>query len=102
MTDGHENSSTEWRRPDIKSLVEQQTSAGWEFLYMGADQDAVEVGRDLGVKAEQAVTYARGKSREAMAAASGNVRNYRNAKLRDAAAAMPEFTAAQRANLAED
>jgi hypothetical protein len=102
MTDGHENSSTEWRQPDIKALVEQQTSAGWEFLYMGADQDAIEVGRGLGVKAEQSVTYARGKSREAMATASGNVRSYRNAKLGDAAAAMPEFTAAQRANLAED
>jgi hypothetical protein len=102
MTDGMENASEEWHQPDIKSLVEQQTSAGWEFLYMGADQDAVEVGRGLGVKAEQAVTYARGKSREAMVAASSNVRNYRNAKLRNPVAAMPEFTDAQRADLAEE
>ncbi|MEX7473177.1 hypothetical protein AB4Z39_26110 [Mycobacterium adipatum] len=54
MTDGLENAITEWSRPAIKSLIEQQTNQfGWEFLYMGADQDAVEVGRDLGVKAEQ-------------------------------------------------
>lgn len=103
MTDGMENASHEWRRHDIRALVEQQTNeSGWEFLYMGADQDAVEVGRGLGVKEGQAITYARGKSREAMAAVSGNVRGYRTAKLRDSAAAMPEFTAKQRADLAEE
>jgi hypothetical protein len=102
MTDGMENSSREWSRPAIRSLVEQQTSeCGWEFLYMGADQDAVEVGRDLGVKAEQAVTYGRGKSREAMAAMSGNVRGYRNAKMVDAEATMPGFSEDQRSELSD-
>lgn len=103
MTDGMENSSHEWSRPAIKSLVEQQTNeSGWEFLYMGADQDAVEVGKDLGVRAEQAVTYGRGKSREAMAAMSGNVRGYRNAKMVDAEAAMPAFSVEQRSELSDD
>jgi hypothetical protein len=103
MTDGMENASREWRRPDIKAIVEQQTNDnGWEFLYMGTDQDAVEVGKGLGVKDGQAITYARGKSREAMLAASGNVRGYRNAKLLNPAAAMPEFTAEQRAELADE
>lgn len=103
MTDGMENASHEWCRPAIKSLVEQQTNEfGWEFLYMGADQDAVEVGKDLGVRAAQAVSYARGKSREAMAAMSGNVRGYRTAKLGDAGAAMPGFSADQRAGLADE
>ncbi len=102
MTDGLENASREWRRPDIKALVEQQTDqCGWEFLYMGADQDAVEVGAGLGVKAEQSVTYARGKSREAWAAASGNVRRYRGNKLIDPAAAMPAFSAEQRSELSD-
>lgn len=103
MTDGLENASREWSRPAIKSLVEQQTNEfGWEFLYMGADQDAVEVGKDLGVKAEQAVTYSRGKSREAMAAMSGNVRGYRTAKIVDAQAAMPAFSADQRSEMTDD
>lgn len=97
MTDGLENASREWRRRDIKALVEQQTNdSGWEFLYMGADQDAVEVGRGLGVKDGQSITYARGKSREAMQSVSSNVRGYRSAKLQDPAAAMPEFTREQR------
>lgn len=103
MTDGLENASIEWGRPAIKALVEQQTNQrGWEFLYMGADQDAVEVGQGLGVKAEQSVTYARGKSREAFAAASGNVRQYRGDKRLDPAAAMPMFTAEQRSELSDD
>ena len=103
MTDGLETASHEWSRPAIKSLVEPQTNEfGWEFLYMGADQDAVEVGKALGVKAEQAVPYGRGKSREAMAAMSGNVRGYRNARIGDAAAAMPEFSADQRTELSDD
>jgi hypothetical protein len=103
MTDGMENSSHEWSRPAIKSLVEQQTNEyGWEFLYMGADQNAVEVGKGLGVKAEQAVTYGRGKSREAMVAMSGNVRGYRNAKIVDAEAAMPAFSPDQRSELDDD
>lgn len=103
MTDGLENSTHEWSRPAIKSLVKQQTNEfGWELLYTGADQDAVEVGRGLGVKAEQAVTYGRGKSRAAMASMSGNVRGYRNAKLGDAGAAMPAFSADQRAELSDE
>lgn len=103
MSDGLENASREWQPSSIKALVEQQTNDhGWEFLYMGCDQDAVEVGKGLGIKDGQAITYARGKSREAMLAASENIRGYRSARLRDPAAAMPEFTDAQRAQLADE
>ena len=87
---------------DQVALEQQTNQFDWESKYMGADQDAVEVGRDPGVKAEQAVTYGRGKSREAMAAMSGNVRGYCNAKLVDAEAAMPEFSADQRSELADE
>lgn len=83
-------------------IAEQPTNQfGWEFLYMDADQDSVEVGRHLGVKAEQAVTYGRGKSREAIVAMSGNVRGYCNAKMVDAEAAMPAFSEDQRSELSE-
>jgi hypothetical protein len=103
MTDGLENASREWRQPDIKALVEQQTNDhGWEFMYMGADQDAVEVGRGLGVKEGQAVTYAKGKSRETLLTVSGNVRGYRNARMANPTAAMPEFTDTQRKRLADE
>lgn len=71
MTDGHENASQEWTHPAIKALVEQQTNDyAWQFLYMGADQDAIEVGTSLGVAAGASVTYGRGKSRDVLAMTS--------------------------------
>jgi len=102
MTDGLENASKEWHGASIKALVEQQTRQyGWQFLYMGADQDAVEVGQGLGVAAGSSVTYSRGKSREAMAAASGKIAKLRAARLVAPAAPMEAFTEAERASLAE-
>lgn len=100
MTDGHENASREWTHPAIKALVEQQTNEhDWQFLYIGADQDAIEVGTRLGVRRDQSVTFSKGKSREAMAAASANIRGYRSAKVANPDAMMPEFSAEQRAAL---
>ncbi|WP_148613865.1 vWA domain-containing protein [Nocardioides rubriscoriae] len=102
MTDGLENASKEWTGPAIKTLVEQQTQQwGWQFMYMGADQDAVEVGASLGVPAAQSMTYARGKGREAMGKKSEKIRQMRAARMTDAAAPMPAYTAQERADLAE-
>jgi hypothetical protein len=81
MTDGYENASKDWDHPRIKALIEQQTrDYGWQFLYLGADQDAIEVGAQMGFKRDKAMTYARGRSRQALAAMSGNVAAYRTAK----------------------
>ena len=101
MTDGHENASQEWTHPAIKALVEQQTSQwGWQFLYMGADQDAIEVGRNIGIKADHSVTYGRGKSQDVMSSASAKIADYRTARAAgDHAAGMPAFTDEERRDL---
>jgi len=102
MTDGLENASHEWHAPAIKALVELQTSTyNWEFLYMGADQDAVEVGAGLGIAAANSVTFAKGKAREAMATSAGKISQLRKHRLHDPAAPMPAYTQAERRNLAE-
>lgn len=102
MTDGHENASREWTHPAIKALVEQQTDQyGWEFMYMGADQDAIEVGAALGVRGDHSLTYGRGKSREAMALKGEKIRQMRASRMTDADAPMPAYTAAERSDLAE-
>jgi hypothetical protein len=102
MTDGLENASKEWTGASIKSLVGQQSNVwGWTFMYMGADQDAVEVGASLGVDKDLAVTYSRGKSREAMGVASGKIAKLRAARISAPAASMEAFTDAERASLAE-
>ena len=101
MTDGLENASKEWSHPAIKALVEQQTRQyGWQFMYMGADQDAIEVGRNIGVAAANSITYGRGKSQEVMANVSDKVRRYRTARAAgDMAAPMPAFTEDERRDL---
>lgn len=44
ITDGMENSSQEYSGRAVKNLVAMQRKKGWTFAYIGANQDAVEVG----------------------------------------------------------
>jgi len=50
ITDGMENSSREYSGKAIKTLVSKQRETGWTFAYIGANQDAVEVARELEIK----------------------------------------------------
>ena len=106
MTDGLENASREWSHPQVKQLIERQTNDyQWQFLYLGADQDAVEVGMSMGVGADHSVTYGRGKVKQAMAATAASVTTYREARAAGmpapAAAKLSRFTEKQRRDAAE-
>lgn len=97
MTDGHENASREWTREGIKALVEQQTADyQWQFLYLGADQDAIEVGSSIGVGAAHSITYSRDRVAESMAVTAANVADYRRSRSAGSAAPMPAYSEAQR------
>ena len=56
-TDGMENASKEYDYAKVKKMVEQQKEAGWEFIFLGANIDAVEVAGRFGVAASRAVRY---------------------------------------------
>ena len=56
-TDGMENASKQYDYAKVKKMVEQQKEAGWEFLFLGANIDAVEVAGRFGVAANRAVRY---------------------------------------------
>ncbi|HEX5086795.1 MAG TPA: VWA domain-containing protein [Nocardioides sp.] len=100
MTDGMENASKEWTAASISSLVRQQSNVfGWTFMYMGADQDAIEVGESLGIARDHAVTYSRSKSAAAMATASGKIAKLREARVAAPAAQMEAFTDEERTAL---
>lgn len=89
MTDGMENASKEWTYEAVKKLItEQEAKYGWQFLYMGADQDAIEVGAKMGIRQERSLTYGRGSSKAAYAATSGLVTSLRSAAFSGDAAAM--------------
>ena len=101
MTDGYENASRDWTHERIKALIEQQTREyGWEFLYLGADQDAIEEGAKMGFAAAKSMTYRRGKADKVMADMGANVGAYRTARGAGAAPAaaseLTDFTPEQR------
>ena len=57
-TDGMENSSRSYSYKKVKKMVERQKKKyNWEFIFMGANMDAVEVAGRFGVKANRAVRY---------------------------------------------
>ena len=57
-TDGHENSSREYTYETVKEMIEeQQKEYGWEFIFLGANIDAVSEGRRLGVRASRSARY---------------------------------------------
>ena len=65
-TDGMENASREFSYGKIKSMVERQKSKhGWEFLFLGADIDAVDVADRIGISRNRAQNYH--KDREGIA-----------------------------------
>lgn len=58
MTDGHENASREWTKDAVRQLIAQQeTVYGWDFVFLGANMDAVDVGRGLGFSPDKSLTY---------------------------------------------
>jgi hypothetical protein len=59
MTDGHENSSREWTHEAVsKAIKRQERDYSWEFIFLGANMDAVAVGQRLGFTADRTMTYA--------------------------------------------
>ena len=56
-TDGEENSSEHFTYKQIKKLVEAQKELGWEFIFLGANIDAVNVAGSMGISANRAVNY---------------------------------------------
>ena len=58
ITDGHENASREFTRDQIHKLISEAGEWGnWEFIYLGANQDAIEVGTSLGFQARSSFTF---------------------------------------------
>lgn len=58
ITDGMENSSHMYTSDKVKKMIERQKSKyGWEFLFIGANIDAVETAQSFGISKDRAVDY---------------------------------------------
>ena len=57
-TDGMENASHNYDYKKVKKMVEKEKEEyGWEFLFLGANIDAIEVAGRFGIGADRAVNY---------------------------------------------
>lgn len=68
-TDGYENASCEFLLETVNQMIKHQKEKyGWEFLFLGANIDAVKIAASLGINKDMAVTY--------KADSEGTKRNY--------------------------
>ena len=57
-TDGMENASRQYDSEKVKKMIERQKEKyGWEFLFLGANIDALETARHFGISEDRAVNY---------------------------------------------
>lgn len=58
ITDGMENSSTEYSLSKIKEMIEhQKTKYSWDFMFLGANIDAVKTASSFGINADRAANF---------------------------------------------
>lgn len=77
ITDGHENASQEFTREAILKLLERrQEEDGWLVIYLGANQDAWEVGQQFGAVAGNSMSIDTAHLAEVMTSASRATRDY--------------------------
>lgn len=58
ITDGEENASSEFSAEKVKELIEcQRSQYGWEFIFLGANIDAVEAAGRYGIAKDRAQSY---------------------------------------------
>lgn len=97
MTDGQENASREIRRDQLFAMIsERQEKAGYEFIYLGANQDSYAVGDSIGLRPGRTIDYAASPAatRSTMRHVSHNVRAHRRmAEPQSAAFFSPEMDA---------
>ncbi len=58
ITDGLENASRRYSYDEVRRMVERQRERyGWEFLFLGANMDAITAARRFGIREDRAVRY---------------------------------------------
>lgn len=56
-TDGLENASHRYSRGQVKEMIEEKKERGWEFIFLGANIDAVETARNYGIAADHTANF---------------------------------------------
>lgn len=84
LTDGEENSSKEFSLGRINKMIQHQKDIySWEFVFLGANLDAITVAKNLGINTSHALHYAHNAAgtQAAFSSLSKNVQDYRQGKV---------------------
>ena len=58
ITDGMENSSQEFSKDKVKAMIEKQKKEySWEFVFLGANMDAIKTAADFGIDDDRASNF---------------------------------------------
>ena len=99
MTDGLENASQEFSRSRIKEMIEhQQEKYGWQFTFLGADQDAFAEADAMGICANGAANFAKHKVAAAYGATAAMVGRMRKQR-REGETVVKAFTLEERQDM---
>jgi Mg-chelatase subunit ChlD len=78
ITDGQENSSRHHTKTSVKEKIDHQSSKyNWQFVYLGANQDAFHEAGAVGITMANAANYAPARMQAAFAATAVNVAQFR-------------------------
>ena len=93
ITDGQENASKEYSLPAIRALIERKENDGWNFVYLGANQDAYQEAEARNVRTDYSMNFDASDAGvvHALRAVGASAREYRKGVLKGRAA--PAFFA---------
>lgn len=90
ITDGLENASYQFSQEQINGMITRQRNEyDWDFIYLGANQDAIAEGQRYGFLQDHSLTYTatRGGTKSAGSTTSGLIGSFRSATLAGASTA---------------
>jgi uncharacterized protein YegL len=57
ITDGLENASQEFTAPQIEKMIKSEQEKGWEFIFLGANIDAIKTAQSIGIRKDMATDF---------------------------------------------
>jgi len=97
LTDGGENASKEFTREKVFEMIGHQRDVYlWDFVFLGANQDAIAVGAGLNISAASSMTYAANAAGTQSAFVSASNYTAHTRSVGGAAAGASAFTAEDR------
>lgn len=85
LTDGEENDSKEFTSKRISNMISKKKDKGWEFIYLGANQDAILEGGKIGINRQSSLTFDQNKEgiEECFRSLGNAVSSYRKTPLKE-------------------